>query len=83
MAGGLFHRGARTLSCGTQAPACAGSVVLAHGLSCSAACRILVPQAEIKPEASASQGGFLTTGPPGNSKRHFSFWKSFLSLARS
>ena len=35
MAGGLFHRGARTLSCGTQAPVCAGSVVLAHGLSCS------------------------------------------------
>ena len=33
----------RLSSCGTQAPECAGSVVAVHGLSCPAACGILVP----------------------------------------
>ena len=33
----------RLSSCGVQAPKCVGSVVVAHGLNCPAACRILVP----------------------------------------
>ena len=44
-----------------------GSVVVMHGLRCSAACRILVPQPGIKPVSSALQGRFFTTGPPGTS----------------
>ena len=45
-------------SCGTKA-----SVVVAHGLSCPVACRILVPGPGIEPMSSALQSGFLTTGP--------------------
>ena len=44
---------------------------MAHGLSCSVACGILVPLPGIKPESPASQGGFLTTGPVGKSLLHF------------
>ena len=44
-----------------------GSVFVACGLSCSMACRILVPQPRIEPVSPALQGGFLTIGPPGNS----------------
>ena len=40
------------------------SVVVAHGLSCSAACGILVRGPGIEPMSPALQGGFLTTGPP-------------------
>ena len=40
-------------------------VFLVHGLSCPAACGILVPGPGIKPEYLALAGGFLTTGPPG------------------
>ena len=40
------------------------SVVVVHGLRCSVACRILVPQAGIKP---ALAGGFLSPVPPGKS----------------
>ena len=39
------------------------SLVVAHGLSCSVACGVLVPQPF--PEL---QGGFLTTGPRGKSR---------------
>ena len=42
-----------------------GSVVVAHRLSCSTACGILVPQPGIKPASPALEGGFLTTGPAG------------------
>ena len=42
-----------------------GSVVVARGLSCSAACGILVPRPGIEPVSPALQGRFLTTGPPG------------------
>ena len=56
-------------SCGTQALqlwlAC--SVVVAHGLSCPAACGILVSRQGIEPASPTLEGGFLTTGPPGKS----------------
>ena len=44
----------------------AGSVVVAHGLSCSAACRNL-PGPGLKPVSPALTGRFLTTVPPGKS----------------
>ena len=46
-----------------------GSLVVAQGLSCPAACRILliVPEPGIEPEFPALEGGFLTTGPPRKS----------------
>ena len=53
-------------SCGAWAPELEGSVVAACGLSCPAACGILVPWPGIEP-ASPLEGGFLTTGPPGKS----------------
>ena len=43
------------------------SEVEAHGLSCSTACWILVPQPELKLVPPALQGRFLTTGPPAKS----------------
>ena len=43
-------------------------LVVAYGLSCSVACRILVPQLGIKPASPVLQGGFLTTRPPGSPK---------------
>ena len=42
-------------------------VVVMHGLSCSVACGILVPQPEIKPSSPALKGKFLTPGPPRKS----------------
>ena len=45
----------------------ASSVVVAHGLSCPAACGILVPRLGIEPTSPALEGGFFTTGPPGKS----------------
>ena len=38
-----------------------------HGLHCSAACGILVPQPEVEPITPALQGGFLIPRPPGKS----------------
>ena len=43
------------------------SVLAAPVLSCSEACGILAPRPRIEPVASALQGRFLTTGPPGTS----------------
>ena len=43
------------------------SLLVVHGLSCSTACGILVPQSGIKPASLALQACFLTTGPPGKS----------------
>ena len=40
-------------------------LVALRGLSCSAACEVLVPQPRIKPTSPALKGRFLTTGPPG------------------
>ena len=69
-------------SCGTQAPDRVGSVVcgtwalslrhmssgvVARGLSCPAACGILVPWPGIEPASPALEGGFFTTGPRGKS----------------
>ena len=50
------------LHCSTQAP-----IVVAHKLSCSTACEILVPGPGIEPMSPALQGGFVTTGLPGKS----------------
>ena len=44
-------------------------VVVTHGLSCPAACGVLVPEPRIKPMSPILAGGFLTTGPPGKSQR--------------
>ena len=49
-----------------------GSVVAALGLSCPAACGILVPWLGIEPASPALEGGFLTTGPQGSP--HKIFW---------
>ena len=63
-------------SCGVCALERAGSVVVVHGLSCPAACGILVPQPGIEPTSPALEDGFLTTGPPGRSH----VWILFSSL---
>ena len=62
-----FPRAHRLSCCSRQAPEHPGSVAVAHGLSCSAACGILAPLPGIKPLYPALQGGLLTTGPPGMS----------------
>ena len=46
---------------------CVRSLVVAHGLSCPAACGILVPQPGIEPLSPALGGRFSTPGPPGKS----------------
>ena len=53
--------------CRALALQCAGSVVMAHGLSCPAACGILVPRPGIEHVSLALAGRFLATGPPGKS----------------
>ena len=55
-------------SCGTKAPECTGSVALVHGLSCSVACGILVPQSRIEPAFPELQGEVLITGSPRKSQ---------------
>ena len=47
------------------------SLVVAHGLSCSAAWGIFPDQLE--PMSPALAGGFLTTAPPGKPSIHTSF----------
>ena len=59
-----------------------GSVVVAHGLSCLAACGILVPWPGIEPVSPALEGGILTTGPTGKSPS-FYIWLVFISLESS
>ena len=72
----LWRAGA-TLRCGARASQCSGfsccgaralgawaSVVVAHGLSCSAACGN-VPGPGLEPVSPALAGRFLTTAPPG------------------
>ena len=44
-----------------------GLVVAVCGVSCPAACGILVFLPGIEPTSSALEGGLLTTGPPGKS----------------
>ena len=65
---GSFVAACRLLSsCGVQAQYLrqTGSLVAVLGLSCPAACGILVPRQGIEPMSPALEGGFLTTGPPG------------------
>ena len=50
-----------------------GSVVMAHGLSCPVAWRILVPPPGIEPVSLALEGGFLATGSPGKSLKVYFF----------
>ena len=50
------------------------SLDVEHGLSCSAACGILVPLPGIEPTSPELQGRFLTTGPPGKSQE---VWAGF------
>ena len=45
--------------CGAWALERMGSVVAASGLSCPAACGILVPQPEIEPTSLVLEGGFF------------------------
>ena len=49
-----------------RGPWSAGSVVVVHWLSCSAACGMWdLPGPGLEPVSPALAGGFLTTGPPG------------------
>ena len=48
-----------------SAVAVLGFPLVLHGLSCLAACGILVPRPWIEPTSPALEAGFLTTGPPG------------------
>ena len=52
-----------------------GSLVAVRVLSFSAACGILVPQPRIEPTYPALQGGLLTTGSPGKSRKGNFWWK--------
>ena len=59
-------------SCVSQVPefavpgaAAAGSLVVVHGLRCPMACGMWVLRPGIRLAPSASEGGFLTIGPPG------------------
>ena len=71
------------LSCGTRDLCCmmwelslqrTDSLVVAHRLSCSTACGILVHQSGIEPMSPALQGRFFTIGPPGKSLFFFFFF---------
>ena len=70
MACRIFHCGAH---CGAWAAENAGSVVVAHGLSCPGACGNLVPRPGIKPVSPALEGGFLPNGPPGKAQEGICF----------
>ena len=64
---GIFCCGAQALHCSVRASLQlqrTGSVVVARGLSCPAACGILVPRPGMEPVSPALQDGFSTTGPP-------------------
>ena len=60
-------QGVQALQCSVQPQWlwCVSSIVVAHGLSFSAACGILVPRPGIEPGSPALEGGFLTTGKWG------------------
>ena len=68
-AGATLHRGARAshccgLSLQSTGSRRAGSVIVAHGPSCSAACGNL-PRPGLEPVSPALAGRFSTTAPPG------------------
>ena len=64
------------LSCSTRdlSLQCTVSVVVAHRLSCSESCGMLVPQPGVKPVSPVLQDGFITTGLPGKCLRVFIDW---------
>ena len=73
----LGHRcvtGIFVVSCRDLLWSCVSSVVVVHRPSCPTACGILVPWLGISHVSPASQGGFLSTGPPWKS------WVPFISL---
>ena len=75
----LWHTNSRArglCSCGAWAPERLGSAAVVRGLSCPAACGILVPRPGMEPVSPALEGGFFTTGPPGKSCK---FYFKFLS----
>ena len=51
---------------GAQAPECMGPIIVVHRLNCPMTCGILVPRLKLEHAFPALEGGFLTTGPPGN-----------------
>ena len=53
--------------CEAQVLGHTGAILVVHGLSCPAACGILLPAPGIEPMSPALSGGFLTTRPPGKS----------------
>ena len=55
-----------------------GSVAVVHGLSCSVACGILVPQPGTVFLSPSLQGRFLTTVPPGKCQKA-SLWRLMLT----
>ena len=63
----IFIMSCRIFSCGAQI------LVVAHRVSCSEACGILVPRPGIEPVSPALEGRFLTTRPPGTSLCWFIF----------
>ena len=71
--GALAPRRVGSVVCGTRALSLrrVSSVDVARGLSCPAACGILVPRPGIEPVFPELEGGFFTTGPPGKSQKWF------------
>ena len=67
---GIFSAACRIFCCSVWALHCGAqaSLVVAHRLSCLAACGILVSQPGIEPTSAALEGRFLTTGPPVKSR---------------
>ena len=65
----FIHLTASGLGCHTQDLSFrrTASLVVVHGLRCSVAHGVLVPQPGTEPTSPAVQGGFLTTRPPGKS----------------
>ena len=61
--------------CGVWAPESVGSVVVLRGLSCPAACGILVPRPGFEPPSPELEGRFLSTGPLGKSLCYNSIWQ--------
>ena len=64
-----------SVACGTRDVSLrrVSSVVVVCGLSCPAACGILVPRPGIETVSLALEDGFFTTGPPGKSQIFFRF----------
>ena len=75
-----LHCGTQVLRCNMQASLAVEQGLSSYavwalwsrcGLSCPAACGILVPPPRIEPTSPALEGGFSTTGPPAVSEPQF------------